>query len=278
MPARTLLVPLDGSLRATAALPVARGLAALCEAMLTVLHVTDDELAPAALLERVRLSADDARGLVVDRRAGEPAAAIAREAAERGASFVVMCPRVREDGERRTLGSVAEAVLASVTCPVVLVPPDRGRRSWALGRVLFPHDGTPTSAAALGPVAALAARASAEVVVLHVATPGAGPPGEAGALACPRYLDHPHHEWPAWQHEFLDRLCALGGATPRPRLRLALVGGEPGPAIVDFARESESDLVVLAWRGALEAGRARAMRHVIRDAGCPVAVFRVPAP
>lgn len=273
----TVLVPLDGSPQATAALPVARGLADLYEATLAILHVTDDLLTSSALVERVQLSAEDVRRLVVDQRTGVAAAVIAREATIRNAVFIVMCARTREDPVPRAWGRVAAGILRAAPCPVVLVPPARGRQSWALRRLLFPHDGTPTSAAAMGPVAALAARAGAEVVVLHVATPGAEPPVEAGTLVPPRYVDQPHHEWPAWSREFLDRVCSLGQAASGVRMRVALVEGEPGAAIVDFARENASDLITLAWHGSLDAERARVMRRVILDAPCPVVVFRVPA-
>ena len=49
--ATTLLVPLDGSLHAIAALPVARALAELRDATLAVLHVADVALGSAALVD-----------------------------------------------------------------------------------------------------------------------------------------------------------------------------------------------------------------------------------
>jgi nucleotide-binding universal stress UspA family protein len=277
MPA-TLLVPLDGSSEATAALPVARGLAELCDGTLVIFHVTDDAVTPAALVDRVRLETEDVRGLVVERRGGEPATAITRAAVERDTEVIVMCTRTREDDRRRALSPVAEAVLRTAPCPVVLVPPARGRRPWALRRVLFPHDGTPTTAAAIGPMAALARRAGAEMVVLHVATPHAEPPAEAGSLISPRYVDHPEHEWPAWRREFLARVCGLGRATSQASMRVALVEGEPGEAIVAFTRDQGADLMTLAWRGDLSPGHAGVMRRVLHDAPCPALVLRVPAP
>ena len=60
--------------------------------------------------------------------------------------------------------------------------------------------------------------------------------------------------------------CALlGGVTDGVDIRLALAQGEAGSAIVDFARQNDSDLIVLGWRGALEPDRARTMRRVIRE-------------
>jgi nucleotide-binding universal stress UspA family protein len=245
---KTVLVPLDGSVHATAAIPVARGLAKLLHATVAALHVSDDALAPTALVERMKLSPGDVHGLVVERRPGSAAAVIVQEAAERHAAMIVMCPQIRTDLGSRALGSIAEAVLRTARCPIVLVPSARGGKDWALRRLLVPHDGTPTSAAAMGPAAEFASMAEAELVVLHVATPDAEHPTELGTLVFPRYVDHAHHEWPAWGREFLDRLCAVGRARDSIEMRLAVAQGDVGSAIIDFARQS--DLIVLAWRGA----------------------------
>lgn len=269
----TVLVPLDGSAHATAAVPVARGFAKLLHATVAVLHVSDDALTPAALVERMKLSPEDLHGFIVEGRPGAAAAVIVQEAIDRHAAMIVMCPRIRTDLESRALGSVAAAVLRTSSCPVVLVPPTRGRKSWALHRLLVPHDGTPTSAAAMGPATDLASMAAAELIVLHVATPGVERPVEAGTLVSPRYVDQPQHEWPAWGREFLDRLCAIGGAKGGIEIRLAVARGDAGAAIVDFAQQS--DLIVVGWRGALEPHRAQTMRRVIRDTMCPVIVYRL---
>jgi nucleotide-binding universal stress UspA family protein len=271
--AKTVLVPLDGSVHATAAIPVARGFGELLNATVALLHVSDDALTPAALVERMRLSGEDVPGLIVEHRQGAVAAEIVKAAGERHAAMIVMCPQIRTDLRWRALGSVAAAVLRAVPCPVVLVPSARGRKRWELHRLLVPQDGTPTSAATIGPAADLALKAAAELVVLHVATPGAVTPTEPGTLVSPRYIDQPQHEWPAWAQEFLARLCAVGGTRDGTEMRLAVAQGEVGAAVVDFARQS--DLIVLGWRGALEPGRARTMQRVICDTGCPMIVLRV---
>jgi nucleotide-binding universal stress UspA family protein len=119
----------------------------------------------------------------------------------------------------------------------------------------------------------LALKAAAEVIVLHVATPGDQRPTEPGTLVFPRYVDQPQHGWSTWAQEFLDRLRAIGRAKDDVKMRLAVAHGDAGSAIVDFARQS--DLVVLGWRGVLESGHARTMRRVIHDSICPVIVFRL---
>lgn len=271
--AATVLVPLDGSVHATAAIPVARGLGELLHATVALFHVNGDKLTPNSLVQRMRLSGEDVSGLIVEHRPGAAAAAIIKEAGEGHAAMIVMCPHIRTDLRWRALGSVAAAVLRAAPCPVVFVPPARGRKRWALHRLLVPHDGTPTSAATIGPATDLALKAAAELVVLHVATPGAGAPTEPGTLISPRYIDQPQHEWPAWAQEFLARLRAVGGVRGEAEIRLSVEQGDAGAAIVDFARQS--DLIVLGWRGVLEPDRARTMQRVIRDSTCPVIVFRV---
>ena len=272
-PPSTVLVPLDGSARATSAIHVARGFAELLHATIAVLHVSDEALAPTALVERMKLSSQDIHGCVVDQRSGAAAAAIVEEAGKRHAAMIFMCPQIRTDLPSRAFGSVAAAVLRTAPCPVVLVPPARGHQTWSLHRLLLPHDGTPTSAATMGPATHFAAMAAAEIIVLHVATPGFAPPAEPGTLASPRYIDQPQHEWPAWAQEFLHRLRTVGGARDGIEIRLAVARGDAGSAILDFARQS--DLIVLGWRGALEPNRAQTMRRVIRDTVCPVIVFRL---
>ena len=273
MPKNTVLVPLDGSTHATTAIPVARGFGELLNATVALLHVSDDDLTAAALIERMKLSGEDLPGHIIEHRSGAAAAAIVKEAGERHAAIIVMCPQIRTDLRSRALGSVAAAVLRTAPCPVVLVPPARGHKRWVLHRLLLPHDGTPTSAATIGPATNLALRAAAELIVLHVATPGPEAAAEPGTLVSPRYVDQPQHEWPAWTKEFLARLCAVGCAREGTEMRLTVAQGEAGAAIVDLAQQS--DLIVLGWRGALEPGRARTMQRVIRDTSCPMIVLRV---
>jgi nucleotide-binding universal stress UspA family protein len=273
----TLLAPVDGSTNATAVLSVARGLAHLKDATVVLIHVGREALAPDELLDRMRLSAEDVRGLVIDQCAGPPAEAIVREAAARHSVLIVMCASAWPDGPLHALGSVLEGVLLTAPCPVVLVPSIPGQDPWTLRQLVLPHDGTPTSAAAIAPTAELASRADADLVVLHVATPGAERPAEAGTFVVPRYLDQPQHEWPAWSREFLGRVRGLGHPANIEKIRLVLVHGEAGAAILEFARHNASDLIALAWRGSLEPERAQTIRRVIRDTSCPVIVFRVEA-
>jgi nucleotide-binding universal stress UspA family protein len=273
--AATLLVPVERPPHAATALPVARELARLKGAAVSLIHVGVEPLEPGDLLHHIGLSPEDARGLVIDQRAGVAADAVVREAAARHPELIVMCTPARSDRLLHPFGSVAGDVLRAAPCPVVLVPRDRGQGSWALHQLVLPHDGTPTSAAAIAPTVDLASRAGADLVVLHVSTPGSKRPSEPGTFVTPRYLDQPHHGWPLWTREFLDRVRSFGYPTIIEKIRLVVAHGEADAAILEFAERNATDLIALAWRGGVAPERARTMRRVISEASCPVIVFRV---
>jgi nucleotide-binding universal stress UspA family protein len=272
MAREALIVPLDASEQALSAVPVAKGLAQLQGGTLHFVHC-GPESGLADVLGKLGLSAGEMRGSILDAHAGEPAAGILRVARDCRAALVVMSMQRGSPAGEKTLGSTALAVLEGASCPVVLVRPDRGITPWTLRRVLLPHDGTPTTSAAIPPAAKVAARAEAELEVLHVAAPGSRPPHEQGSLAPPLYVDQPQHEWPAWAGEFLERLggaCELGSL----KVHMSLGTGAPGEEVVRSAAEHASDLIVLAWRGAWQGERAATIKAVLRGARCPVMIIR----
>lgn len=273
----TVLLPVERPSHARTALPVARGLARLKGATVVLIHVGGRLLTSRELLDDVGLSPEDARGLVIDQCVGAPADALVREAAARNAEFIVMSSPTRSDRPLHPFGSIAGDVLRTAPCPVVLVPPTRRPDPWVPRQVVLPHNGTPTSAAAFAPAADLAARAGADLIVLHVSTPGGKRPTEPGTFVTPRYLDQPQHDWPLWAREFIDRLCAVSRPEIFEKIRLVVAHGDTDTAILDFARRHATDLIALAWRGGVAPKRAQTMRRIISEASCPVIVFRVHA-
>jgi nucleotide-binding universal stress UspA family protein len=136
-----LVVALDGSRLAEAALPVAMDLAQSLNGRLVLVGVVQ---APAATSidtygvdDQARLAADadeylaaivgrvTATGLPVEHtvRRGEPATEIGRTAHEHNAAAVIMATHGRTGLARLLLGSVAGMVLRCSTSPVVLVRP-----------------------------------------------------------------------------------------------------------------------------------------------------------
>jgi len=274
-PARigTVIASLDDSPEAPVALPVARPLADLERAVLRIVH-TGAPAPAAAIAAALGLDAQTLAGGVVEHRDGPTAAAVVAAAAETAPAIVVIAAHAGDPAADTGLGAVARAILCTAPCPVVVVPPARGRTPWTLRRVLLPYDARPTTAHAVCHAAVLAERAAATVDVLYVGECGAAPPREQGALPAPSYVDQPQHEWPAWVDELLDRLRAECPLDPTC-VHLSLGHGDPGSAIVRWGREHDDDLIVLGWSGMLDAAHGTTLRAVVRDAPCPVLVFRV---
>ncbi len=273
MRSRSILVPHDGSALAAVALPVARTMARIVGATLHILHVAESRLSPGDLLATVGLLPGQLGEATLNQAAGDPAETILETAVADGSFQIIMGSGTGSQLPERPLGHVAEAVLLGAPCPVVVVRPERGLAPWALGRILLPHDGTPTTAEAFAPVASLAELAGAELDVLHVSAI-ADRPTETGSLAAPRYLDQAQHEWPAWVEEFMGRLTCLGCMPAGLSLRLLMARGKPGDEILRVARVRQADLIALAWHGCLGSERATVLKAILAAAPCPILVLR----
>ena len=265
-----VFVPLDSSLHAQAALSVARTLAQLVDATLHLVHIGDSTLPTRELLHKPGLAMDDVRGAVVEQAGGNAAASLVRLAQGETCAYVVMSPYAGQQEPVDELGGVARDVLHLASCPIVLVPPAQGQRPWRLRPILLPHDGTPTTTAALGPALELACRADAELLVLHVTHARVAPSMEPGAITPPQYEDQAHHEWPTWAHEFLQRTCCVNPPEEIRGLRLALAVGDLAAEIIHFARDNQADLIVLSWHG----DHTLVAKEVIQGMPCPLLILR----
>jgi len=272
-----VLVPLDGSAEAKQALPAARLFARLVGASIHVVHATDVPLTPKQLLQAVGLRRDETHDIVIDQVSGPAASAVVRLATEKRAMLIVMTTRGCTAYQGRTLRPVVEEIVLNAPCPVLLIRPElepRIAEMSDLRRILLPLDGAPSSAAVIGPALNLAAASHAELHILYVATQRERPV-ETGTLTTPRYVDQPQHEWPAWAKEFMSRFATLLGEWPLSTpTRMALRRGDPAEAILRFADETDSDLIVLSWQGCLEPARAKVVKKVLENAPCPVLLLR----
>lgn len=270
-----VLLPLDGSKTALAALPVAKAFSALEGAPLRVLHASDGPAPPLAeLASRLGLDSATLRTCSVEVRPGAPADAILAAARETPVRLVVMCTHSWPVPGQNVLGATALTVLTGAPCPVVLVNPEHGPDRWALRTVLLPYEGAPVDSGAVRLGAELARRTDAELVVLQVAAAGVAAPQQQGSFLPPAYLDQPQHEWPSWAEEFMERLaceCPLAGL----RVRILIGRGAPGAEISRVARERAADLIVLAWKGRWGPSRAETLKTILREAPCPVMAVRL---
>jgi nucleotide-binding universal stress UspA family protein len=185
-----VVVPLDGSDLAAAALPTARAAATRFGAALAPVAVAQDEDDVGRLVDAVAATVDaDVAARLEVVVAAEPAKAIAAHADAHadpgGRALVVMSTNGRGRVAGAVLGSVARDVLASATSPLVVVGPNADRPGQLVGRprrrperwpeplaegdVVALVDGTASSGAVLPVAAQWAAALDRELVVLTVA-------------------------------------------------------------------------------------------------------------
>jgi nucleotide-binding universal stress UspA family protein len=162
-----VLVPLDGSPFAEAALPAALSLAGETHGEVHLLRVL--EVPPVFVFPEVYSPDRDEAEVYLDAliervggagvhnvsrtvREGAVVQEIARAAHDWRADVIVMCTHGRGGVSRLWLGSVADRFLRTTTVPVFLVrPPDRAGAAapFIVGKVVVPVDGSPSAEAAL---------------------------------------------------------------------------------------------------------------------------------
>jgi nucleotide-binding universal stress UspA family protein len=271
----TVLLALDGSLAAATALPLARTVANQLGATVEILHVAGEERPDPDLWQRLHVELQPGEAVQVRSHAGDPASAILQAARAPGVDLVVLTTHGRVIEPGRSLGRVAQAVIAHTTTPVLLVRPEAAESAaaprTALRRLLLPLDGTPTTSTALRPAIDLAVRLGASIDLLYVASADEVSAREPGSIGVPRYVDQPHHEWPAWSDRVISHLSvSLGGRPEGLSMQVFLVAGHIAEEIARFAAKHESDAIVLVRRSHLEVGRARTLRAVLDRTPCPV--------
>jgi nucleotide-binding universal stress UspA family protein len=209
---KNILVPLDGSPLAEAALPFATAIGARAGARLTLVRAAMYRtLFSDVAAEQVRAIQDGedylartagqlrAKGVSVSSRVplgGSPAEWIVDETEVVDADLIVMATHDRERLDRWVRGSVAEAVVHGSTVPVMLV---RGAADAQLAQrfetntpaLLVPLDGSELADAALPAASQLAAAIGARVVLVAVVPrPGQLVAGSGGAITTYAGAEH----------------------------------------------------------------------------------------
>jgi len=287
-PVRRILCATDLSPASDPAWAEARLLGGLFDAEIVLLHVlspirvpTEGYLPPHLYQEWVEAGRRDAEAGLARLLAGTEAPAKARTRVEEGAAaeqilrvaadesadLVVMGTHGRTGLARLVFGSVADRVVRLAPIPVVTV------RTWAprprIARILYATDFSPNARAVWPWVVTLAEAAGAAVDLLHVTlqpVPDAHlGPAEVGRMA--RLL---HEEGEAAAQRFLRDAIP---PPPADRVHVLIGRGVVGEQILHFARERESDLVVMGthgWSGLVRWMLGSVALHVLQAAPCPV--------
>lgn len=198
---------------------------------------------------------------------------IVRTARRRCTDLIVL--RSRRSGAGALLGSTAEQVSRTASCPVLVVHPkesgdadgQNGRAGF--GQILLAHDFSSSSELALSYALSIAQRYGAELHLMHVLpAPEEHEPevayGQAGESAYHRAARRLQSSVP----EALYKQC---------RVTQVVGWGKPYRAVLAYAKEHDVDLVCMGAFGrdfGLQALFGSNVDRVLRQASCPVLVAR----
>src|SRR5574341_706356 len=191
-----VLVPLDGSRLAEAALPAAVQLAQKLKGSLTLIHVIERD-APQAIHGERHLTQPDEAAAYLDevaqracpadlqvvchvhtQEADDVGQSIVDHVRELTPDLIVMCTHGRGGLRDLMFGSIAQQVVAQVTSPVLLIRPTDtgGPPSFAWNRLLVALDGTPEHEKGLFVAAELASACKMAIhLTVTIPTPGTLP-------------------------------------------------------------------------------------------------------
>ena len=254
MAVKNILMPTDFSATAERALSHAAFLADQWGAVLHVLHVADSP-------GPEHRQAATAAGTVVEAVVQAPsvAGAVLDYAGAQDIDLIVMGTHGRKGFERILPGSVAEQIVRHAACPVFTLRADDAHVSApSIRRILVPIDFSGHARVALDDAQALAGVYGARLDLLHVVPAG---PGIDAPVALPDVIARAR-----------SGLSALMNGAAAP-FTVQVQVGYPAAAILDFARDWDSDLIVIATHG--RTGLARLLmgsvaEKVVRTAPCPV--------
>jgi universal stress protein A len=138
--------------------------------------------------------------------------------------------------------------------------------------ILHPTDFSSSASEALQIASSLARQDGVKLILLHVAQ---RPITSVGGMPVPP-PPPPVIDWPALQAQ----LNAVAAGIKNVAVESRVVEGDPSVAIVDLARESGADIIVIGSHG--RSGLSRLLmgsvaEHVVRNASCPVLTVKMPA-
>ncbi len=309
---RTIIVALDGSPFAEAAIPLALGVAQCLKARLELVSVhqppsgiraisgarvhdlslDQDESAElrAALqlyLEHVATRigrAPDAPPVLVTLLDGEPADRLCQHAAERKAALMIVTTHGRGGISRAWIGSVTDAALRATSVPLLVVRPPAVKddakpadplTAQRVRKVLIALDGSSIGEAVIGPLQALFGN-SVEYMVF-----GAVPPLHPMLRAIASHEEY-ERDLLAQEAKFAGYLKAAETALTDRGMqasRCALIDLEPARAIHRCASTNAVDVIAMATHGRGLLGRVMLgsiADNVLRTADAPVLLCRIP--
>jgi len=297
-----ILVPLDGSQLAEGVLPYARAFAKALNIPVELLQVIEPEtvtaftdpehgryvdvvqagLQASALdyLEPVADSFPDPSAVDCSVEIGNPAEAIVRKGSDLGGTLVAMATHGRSGLRRWLLGSVTEKVLRATNNHLLLVRPTGDTKVKGMAKLdtaLVALDGSPLAERVIPPVALLSRKMDMEVVLLRVyALPQTSYVADEYLPDMEKLREHIRAEANGYLDARVQQLQGEGLG----RVSALLLEGDAAEQIIDMARRTAENLVVMCTHGRSGIGRwvlGSVTERVVRHSGDPVLVVRAAA-
>jgi nucleotide-binding universal stress UspA family protein len=291
---RHILVPLDGSKLAEAAIPVAVSLAQTLEAPVMLLHIIEQDAPREIHQEHHITQADEASaylaevaerqfpaGIEVDVHVHTaavkdiPRSIVEHATREFQPDLIVMCTHGKGGVRDLLYGNIAQQVAAQGVTPLLLIKPDAGpSKAFALDKILVPLDTGPLHDDSLPITRALAKAYQASVHLLTVVpTFGtiAGETAAAGSLlpaTTTALLDINVENAAEDLQEHLDELKQAG-----MRVTAEVARGDPATEIVNLSEKLQADMLVLTTHrkaGAAAFWARSVAPNVVRRARIPI--------
>jgi len=285
---RNILYATDFSKAAAQAIPYVRKIAEHYDSNLVTLYVRPPVVNPmtepitwAADVDEAKAQDDEHRQEVLNTFAGIRTQVLIEEGVlqacldsaieKNNTDLVVIGTRGRTGLGKLLLGSVAEQIFRTVSCPVLTVGPHSGsfhEHSGELREILYATDLSPESRAAAPYALSLAEEFQSRLILMHVI-----PDKDPEDLVAPVNVK------PAL--EKLLREVVPPEAAARCKPEYIVESGDPADMILEFARLREMDLIVLGVRP--EKGAPGAETHhlptaiaykIVSHAECPVLTVR----
>ena len=295
-----ILMPTDFSDCANAALTHAVALARQFEAELHLLHVTvllqaDPDRPEQAfpgydeLHRRMEEVASTRIQQLIDERQTKDltlfqahnrgiaaAPAILEYAAREAIDLIVLGTHGRRGLRHFLLGSVAEEVVRSASCPVLTIRDEEEvRRFHELDRIVVPFDFSDDSKRALEVAAKLAVTYDSRIDVVHVIVPSIDLQAEV-AIWAPSFEFDRNEVFRRAERRLADAVEKL----PEVPIKIQVLDGHVASALTRYADGEKADLIVLASHGLSGIEHfllGSVAEKVIRSASCPVLTLRRPA-
>jgi nucleotide-binding universal stress UspA family protein len=295
-----VLVPLDGSEVAEAALPWAEELAGRLGSEVTLVHVNEPpqvgdrtptvsayplehfymKQTSQATKQRAERYVDTPARKAIKVESvvlgGNVAEEIVKYADEEDINLIVMATHGRSGVTRWALGSVAEKVVRATRHPVMLIRakgarPDV-REKGVLNKILVPLDGSENSEVIVPCVVELASKLKLEVVLLHVLHVGS----EHG-IQPSEWLESLR----APAEEYIDKVAGQlkKEGIPTKAVVRKLTAGTMAEEIIEFADEMHADVVAMSTHGRSGIGRwvfGSVTDRVLRGGNTPILLVRPP--